>query len=150
DVLDLLTALVEKSLVIFSEGDGEPRYRVLETIRQYARERLEANGEADAVREQHSCYFLDRAKELTRGLRRAEGAAKVGRLECEHGNLRAALAWCRETPSAAQRGLELATQLSEFWDYRGYVAEGRAHLEATLASAAGDENPAGRARALHS
>ena len=90
-MLDLLTALVEKSLVLAEERAGEARYRLLETVRQYARDRLLEAGEAAAVRERHRDWFLALAEAAEPELRGAGPGRWLERLEAEHDNLRAAL-----------------------------------------------------------
>lgn len=102
EVLDLLSGLVDKSLVVAeATGGGGVRYRMLEPIRQYAREKLEEGGEAEEVRSQHASFFLALTEEPEPRLRGAEDVEWLERLEAEHDNLRAALAWAleREQPS---------------------------------------------------
>ena len=126
-VVDLLARLVEKSLVVV---EGE-RFRLLDTVRQYAAERLEAAGELDTVGLRHLDWCLALAGEhdpLSAGPRRS-----LETLEREHDNLRAGLAWAqRRDPQAA---LRLATRLWRFWLDRGYFAEGNRWLQTTLAAA---------------
>src|SRR2546421_4211466 len=87
EVLDLLTGLVEKSLVLYEEQGGEGRYRLLETVRQYARDRLLEAGEAEGVRERHRNWFLALAEQAEPELRGPEQGAWLDRLEREHDNL---------------------------------------------------------------
>jgi non-specific serine/threonine protein kinase len=144
-IFDLLASLVDKSLVIAEEQDGSVRYRLLETVRQYAAEKLDAAGEAAAVRERHREWFLamaEAADEILRGPREAEW---LTRLEQEHGNLRAALRW--SVTQGAATVLRLAGALSRFWESRGHLAEGRDWLAQALA-ADGEAPAAVRARAL--
>src|SRR5262245_42819181 len=119
EVLDLLTSLVEKSLVLYEEGEGEGRYRLLETVRQYARDRLLEAGESEAAREQHCDWFLALAEEAEPQLWRE--VAWVERLEREHDNLRTALEWC--AASSPETGLRLAGALHWFWHIRGHFTE---------------------------
>src|SRR5207253_2107989 len=91
DVLDLLTALVDKSLVVYEEQEEEGRYRLLETIRQYARERLEERGETGRWRSRHRDFFLALAEEAEPKLSGPEQAVWLARLETEYENLRSAL-----------------------------------------------------------
>jgi predicted ATPase/DNA-binding SARP family transcriptional activator len=110
DVLDLLTALVDKSLVIYEAGGAEgayprsagSRYRLLETVRQYARERLMETEEADRVRTRHQDWFLALAEQAEPELLRSDQLAWLDRLEAEHDNLRAAMAWCLEAVASGQ------------------------------------------------
>ena len=148
EVLDLLSRLVDKSLVVVDRRGGEPRYGLLETVRQYGRERLEESGEGAAVAHRHARCFLRLAEEAGRGMLGPRQTAWLGRLEREHANLRAALAWFREE-GEAERGLGMAAALVRFWWYRGYYSEGRAWLEGFLELPGAREAGAVRARALH-
>ncbi|MDQ3875521.1 MAG: tetratricopeptide repeat protein, partial [Actinomycetota bacterium] len=147
DVLDGVASLVEKSLLGWSERGGEPRFEMLETIREYARERLAESGEAEALALKHADYFLRLAEradpELGRG---REQATWHDRMEAEHDNFRAALAFLRDRACVAAV-LRLAGALSHFWLVRGHLSEGRNWLESALAAAPEDRS-AVRARAL--
>jgi predicted ATPase/class 3 adenylate cyclase len=134
DVLDGLGALVDQSLVWQrEETDGMARYGMLQVIREYAVDQLEASGEAEALRQAHATYSLALAEAvepwLLSGPRLPEGLA---RLEREHDNLRAALAWTRRERQVAL-GLRLAGSLGHFWNVQGYRTEGRGWLEELLA-----------------
>lgn len=141
DLLDLLGQLVDKSLVVVEECDGETRYRLLETIRQYAREKLrqEHGGEERALKDRHRDWFLQLAGTAGEALAGATQAEWLNRLEEEHDNLRAALAWSIEAATALREpeqttaGLRLGAALWRFWLTRGYLAEGRQRLAALLA-----------------
>src|SRR5207248_3040131 len=135
EVLDLLTALVGKSLVLYEDPEGEHRYRLLETVRQYAQEKLLAAGESDAIHERHLSYLLKLAEEAEPHLASAEQTAWLESLEAEHDDFRAALEWSEKKDKA--RGLRLAGALWRFWYVRGYVREGRERLGAALQSTAG-------------
>lgn len=143
-VLGLLAQLVDQSLVQVEAHTGEARYRLLEPVRQYALERLAASGEEGALRERHAAYYLALAEEAEPRLTGPEQGAWLARLEREHANLRAALAWYARAQAAL--GLRLAGHLWEFWQVRGHRTEGRQTLEVLLA-AAPEPTPA-RARAL--
>jgi tetratricopeptide (TPR) repeat protein len=147
-VLDLLSHLIDKSLVeaVQREQTGEMRYQLLETVRQYAWERLVAAGEAEAMRRRHAQFYLALAEATEPKLLGPEQAAWTSRLDLEHDNLRAALAWARNQPGEAEHGLRLAAALWEFWDVRGHFSEGRRWLEEMLALSE-DRTPA-RAKAL--
>jgi non-specific serine/threonine protein kinase len=132
EVLDLLTALIEKSLVQYEAREGERRYRLLETVRQYARDRLMESGEAETVRERHVGFFLQLAERAEPELRRHEQIEWLDRLEREHDNLRAALEWCRAAATGGEAELRLAGALAEFWIKRNYLSEGRHSLEGAL------------------
>ncbi|HZS86228.1 MAG TPA: tetratricopeptide repeat protein [Chloroflexota bacterium] len=135
EVPALAEALAEQSLVQFAEGapDG-PRLHLLETIREYGQERLEESGAADAVRRAQAAYYLALTREAEPELRGAAQAAWLDRLEREHANVRAVLAWARERGEAAL-GLRLAGALWRFWLWRDYDAEAQAWLELFLAAA---------------
>ncbi len=125
DMLDRLELLVESSLLVRVNGaDGELRFGMLATIREYALERLEASGEAEALRRRHAEYFLTLAEAAEPHLNRADAAVWLNRLETEHDNLRAALAWSRESIGDKERGLRLVAALGRFWELHGYYNEG--------------------------
>ncbi len=143
-VLDLLTQLVDESLVIYQEQAGRERYRLLETVRKYALDKLEAAGEADQVRSRHLEYFLGLAEEAESKLRGPEQADWLKRLESEHDNLRAALKW----PVHSEMRLRLASALWRFWATHGYFSEGRSWLEGALSRSEGISESV-RAKALN-
>jgi predicted ATPase/class 3 adenylate cyclase len=145
EVLNLLTSLVDKSLVVV-EG-SEPRYRLLETVRQYARDRLLEAGEAAVVRRRHRDGFLALA-EAERDLSGVHHRASLDRLEREHDNLRAALGWS-VAQGEGDEGLRLANALGWFWSDRCYWTEGQEHLAALLALPASQLRTDLRADALH-
>ena len=147
DVLDRLSELVSKSLVLVEEDTaGEPRYRLLETVRQYGRERLREAGETADVRERHRGWYLALAEQAAPELLGPGQRAWLERLETEHDNLRAALEWSLETREA-EAALRLAGALWRFWDVRGHISEGRKWLADALALA-GPLRTAARAGAL--
>ena len=130
--LDVLGSLVDKSLLRQAEGpEGEPRFTMLETIREYAAERFAASGEAEAWRQRHAEYYLALAEEAAPELTGPRQASWLERLEREHDNLRAALTWAFER-DRAEIGLRLAGALMRFWEVRGHFREGRGWLERTL------------------
>jgi predicted ATPase/DNA-binding SARP family transcriptional activator len=134
DVLNLLSQLVNKSLVVVEAFGSETRYRMLETIRQYARDKLLESNEMEQVRRRHLAYFLQLVEQAEVGLTGTGRKAWLERLELEHDNLRAALAWSLERDSSGlETGLRLAGALFEFWYRRGYHHEGREWLERLLA-----------------
>jgi predicted ATPase/DNA-binding SARP family transcriptional activator/DNA-binding NarL/FixJ family response regulator len=149
DVLDLLGRLVDKSLVVAeAEAQGAVRYRMLEPIRQYARERLEESEEAEAIQRRHAEFFLALAEEAEPEVEGPQQAAWLERLEAEHDNLRAALSWSLERGEEAELGLRVAGALGQFWYLRGYLGEGRRWLEEALAKSS-PASTAARANALH-
>jgi non-specific serine/threonine protein kinase len=127
EILDLLSALVNKSLVQAEGADSHHRYWLLETLRQYTLERLEAMGEEAAVQDLHLAYFLALAEEAEPQLRGPAQGCWLDRLEVEHDNLRLALGWALER-HAEDGGLRLAGALWGFWSYRGHLAEGQGWL----------------------
>ncbi len=148
NVLDLLTGLVHKSLVVPDEGGD--RYHMLETIRHYGRDRLQESGEAAAVGSRHRDYFLALAEEAEPGLEGGEEQPGwLVRLEREHDNLRAALAWSLDQPERTEAELRLCGALYRFWLHRGHGGEGRDWCTASLARAAGSAPTPARVKALH-
>ncbi len=137
DVLDLLTALADKSLLRQEElGEGRTRYQMLQTLREYGLERLADVGETEAIRDVHAAYYLARAEEIAPNLLGAEAAWWLDCLEQEHENLRAALWWmlgrAEKSTNLAEQGLRLCAALMNFWEVRGYFREGQAFLERAL------------------
>jgi predicted ATPase/DNA-binding XRE family transcriptional regulator len=135
-VLGLLDSLVEQSLVGVHPTVHGTRYRMLEPVRQYARERLSVTGEADAVRLEHARYFRTLAEEAAHELEgRAEQTSWMERLDAELDNLRGALAWSVQAPAeeAAETALRLAGALWRYWEMRWLVEEGRRWLAGALA-----------------
>jgi predicted ATPase/class 3 adenylate cyclase len=137
DVLDLLTALVQKSLVQYEEREGEARYRLLEPIRQYARERLRESREEEVLRARHRDWFLALAEQAAPQLRGPRQGEWLDHLEREHDNLRLALEYCRAEATGAEPELRLAGALAWFWATRAYLSEGRHRLEGALSRSAG-------------
>jgi predicted ATPase/DNA-binding SARP family transcriptional activator len=147
--LDALGSLVEKSLVARAGAwaETEPRFRMLETIRELALERLEEDAEAGATRARHAAYFLRLAEEAERALEAGgEQEARLERLARDHDNLRAALEWFRVADNS-EGELRLASALMPFWKVRGHLGEGLATLEGAVARGSGAA-PRVRARAL--
>jgi tetratricopeptide (TPR) repeat protein len=124
DVLEGLTALVEQSLVRQDTGpDGEPRFRRLETIREYALEQLTASGETTVLRARHAAYFLQLARTAEPALRGPNQIMWLDRLEVEYPNLGAALEWSFHG-GTREEGMQLGVALSNFWHLRGHFQEG--------------------------
>jgi predicted ATPase len=144
--LSSLARLVDASLVLADEQDGAMRYRLLETVRQYGAERLENEGLASAARERHAAHFTGFVELAWRRQLYVDLDAYVRYLEREVDNLRAALAWSRESGDA-ERSLRLARATWLLWWVRGRPGEGRRWLEGALALGAGAE-PLLRAEAL--
>jgi predicted ATPase/transcriptional regulator with XRE-family HTH domain len=132
-----LAALVDKSLLRQEDDEnGEPRFVLLEMLREYALERLALHEETDTIQQRHARYYLALAEEAAPRLYQADQARWLDRLERDHDNLRMALAWCRER-THVELGLRLAGNLTEFWAVRGHFSEGRAWLEQFLADTDG-------------
>ncbi len=147
EVLDVLAQLVDRSMVAADVPPaGESRYRLLETLRQYAGEKLEESGKVEAAHLAHAEFFSALAEEAEPLLRGPDAAVWLRRLEAEHDNLRTALSWCSRSGDT-ETCLRLAGALAEFWKEFGHWSEGRSHLEAALSPTAGAP-PAARVKAL--
>lgn len=137
EVLDLLSGLVEKSLVVARGNDeGGVRYRLLEPVRQYALERLGESGETEAAKRAHARYFLALTEEAEPELLGPREAEWYERLEEEHDNIRAALSWSFEGANP-ELGLRLAGAIWWFWQRHGHLSEGLRWLDEGLARGAG-------------
>ena len=149
DELTGLSSLLDKSLVVTDEagdGDEEPRFGMLETIRAYGLEQLATSGEEEATRQQHAEYYLALAERARPELDRSEQVAWTARLAREQDNLRAALGWLLERGDA-ERATRIGWALARFWMVRGQLGEGQRWMGQALAR--GDRlSPAARARAL--
>ncbi|HZO30988.1 MAG TPA: helix-turn-helix domain-containing protein [Chloroflexota bacterium] len=147
-VLDVLSRLVDKSLVVAERGTAGHRYRLLEPVRQFAAQALLTGGGHGPARAQHASYYLGLAERASPLLSGPEQVAWLGRLEAERDNLRAALTWIAEH-GRADDGLRLAVALGPYWEARGSLSEGRHWLQTVLAaSRAGGAAPALQLRAL--
>jgi len=145
--LDSLTSLVDKSLLRnVGGGAGEPRVSMLQTIREYAVEQLEAHGEADDVRLLHARHYRDLAEASEPEILRADQVTWLNRLEDELDNFRAALDW--STPRDSELALRLIGALRRAWVARGYLIETRTRLEAALEQGTDVAAPI-RAKALY-
>jgi tetratricopeptide (TPR) repeat protein len=130
-VLEGLATLVDESLVMQRESD-EPRFTLLQLVRDYALERLGASDEGDETRRRHLEHFVALAEEAELGLAGSDQARWLARIEGEHDNLRAALAYALETGDSSS-ALRLVVGVRRFWQIHGYLAEGRQSLESALA-----------------
>lgn len=144
DVLDGIASIVDKSLMQQEQTGDEPRFDMLETIREYALERLEASGEEKATRRAHAAYCLVLAEE---GNADAERTEWLDRFEMEHDNFRAALEWLVESGNA-EWGLRLGSALFRFWETREYLSEGRERLTRLLKLPAAAARTQERSKAL--
>jgi len=132
-VLDAIERLVAKSLLLAEQQhETETRYRLLETIRQYAGEKLVESGQTDATRRRHFAYFLGLVETAAPALRGPSALEWLDRLDAEHDNLRGALDWSGDVAPADYA--KLAGALLDFWDIRGHFSEGWTRLERTLTS----------------
>jgi predicted ATPase/DNA-binding CsgD family transcriptional regulator len=145
-ILDILTLLVDKSLVLVVGRNGEARYRLLEPVSQYAREKLRETGEESQARMRHAEYYLALAEEAEPELSGAREGEWLEQLEAEHDNFRAALGFSLEGGDGGL-GLRLAGVLGGFWYKRGYLREGRWWLEREI-SVGGTSSAMERATAL--
>jgi predicted ATPase/Tfp pilus assembly protein PilF len=144
---DLLARLVDASLVVADTRRSSTRYRVLETVRQYAAERLNERGETEPARRRHAQHFAALATTAEPELTGAQQTEWFGRLDDEHANLLAALSYLQQSGGDDARLLECTVSLTRFWYVRGHLAEARERLTAAADAAA--EAPAGlRRRAL--
>jgi predicted ATPase/class 3 adenylate cyclase len=146
EILDLLTQLVDKSLLIGETHGAVARYRLLETVRQYGLDRLLESGEAHEIRGRHRDWYMALAEQAKPEWSQADRSVWFGQLETEHDNLRAALAWSLE--ENAEVGLRLAVALNWFWR-RSHYEEGRAWLTKLL-ERGGPTSPLVRARGFNS
>jgi hypothetical protein len=148
-VLDLITSLVDKSLLRRLDGDGdEARFGMLATIQEYALEKLATAGEGAAARQAHAAYFLELAERAWPAFRHRAGQEPwLDRLEVERGNLRAALGWLADSGETASL-LRLAGALFWFWYIRGPLTEGRSWLARALAGQDADVPDGLRTRAM--
>ena len=147
DVIEQLTSLVDKSLVVTDEQAGATRYRMLETVRQYAQDRLRDSGEESQWRSSHLACFVALGAEFNREVVGTKQHAWLARIASEHDNLRAALAW--STEASPLDGLGLAVALDAFWRIRGFLAEGREWFARLLDAVPIDLRTRLRARGLY-
>jgi len=149
DVLDLIGSMVEKSLVMAQEKDEGTRYRMLETIREYALEKLVGRGEETEVATRHCDFYFSFAKAGRDGLRGAEQAIWTRRMETEIDNLRSATALALSGAVDPLIAVKLAIALAQFWMLRGMATEGRGVVRAALALPQVQESDLARAWALY-
>ena len=148
DLLDGMASMVDKSLAQqVEQAEGESRFVMLETIREYALEKLEASGEEGLSKRAHAAYCLVLAEEEATEQSGAEAAEWLERFAVEHDNFRAGLDWLTETGDA-EWGLRLGAALFRFWEMREYFAEGRGRLGKLLKLAGAAAPTKARARAL--
>ncbi|MEV5712021.1 LuxR C-terminal-related transcriptional regulator [Actinoallomurus sp. NPDC052274] len=146
EIVDVVAGLVDKSIFMPEDRLDVKRYRLLETVRQYGRERLIASGEDTTLRRRHRDYYQKLAAQTQAKLVGPDQVALAARLHVEHANLRVALEFCFTEPGEARAGVRLATDLLYHWITGLYLAEGRRWLDHALA--AYSEEDEDRARAL--
>jgi tetratricopeptide (TPR) repeat protein len=153
DILDGMGSLIDKSLMRqFERENGEPRFTMLETIREYALEKLDESGEGEEVRVKHARYYRLFAEEADNDLRQANQVLWLKQLDLEQGNFKAAITWLIENPNTEKLeiALGLAGTLWRFWAQRGYVSEGLHLIVQVLAKSKNDEKLSGsRAKAAN-
>lgn len=147
EVMDLLAGLVGQSLVLAKQGADGTRYGMLEPVRQYALERLEACGEAEEARRRHARYYLSLGEQVGLKLKGPQQPTWLRLLETELGNLRAAIGWSIEH-AEIETLAQMAWAMWKFWWLRGHRDEGRRRMEEALARETGLPAPA-RAKLLH-
>lgn len=145
--LDLLTSMTDKNLVVTEVATDETRFRMLETVREYARDCLRDTGEEELIRDRHLEYFVGIADKLAGPQKDADRQKMLIRLDKDHDNLRAALGWCATTMNRSASGLRLAGDLFWFWRIRGQLSEGRSWIARMLSSSTGNNEGEDYARA---
>jgi predicted ATPase/DNA-binding CsgD family transcriptional regulator len=146
NVLDILSSLIDKSLVLVERRSGEARYQLLQTIRQYGQDKLQEFAEAEQARRTHRDWYARLAKQAEAETQEAQQERVFDRLEAEHENLRAALGWSLEQQEA-ETAAQIGAAIWRFWLLRGHMSEGRSYLERALAGLSGKD--AVRAKALN-
>jgi predicted ATPase len=149
EVVASLDALAQHSLLQITEGlDGESRFEMLEIVREYALEQLEARGEARTLRDRHAIWMRELCERAEPELMRAQQQLWLDRLQDEHANLRAALTWCIHGAGRPETGLQIAATLWWFWLARAHIREGRSWIEDALVCCGDDAPPLVHAHAL--
>jgi predicted ATPase/class 3 adenylate cyclase len=149
-LLDLLESLLAKNLLRQEQTVDEPRFTILETIREYAREQLEASGELNVIRDRCAAFFLALAEEAAHKLLGREQLEWLGRVDTELDQLRALFGWSRNGEIASEVGLRLAGALVMYWEFRGLTIEGYDWVTAMLAIPEASTRTVAKARALYS
>jgi predicted ATPase/class 3 adenylate cyclase len=147
DVVSRLDELADQSLLRRQPDFVDPRLIMLQTIREFAGEKLEESGEAEAIRDRHVAAFIELAEEAAGGLFGDQRKAMLDRLELDHDNFRAALDWC-VAGKRTEQGMRLAAALWRFWQMRGHLREARSRLEGVLALPGAESFADARRKAL--
>jgi non-specific serine/threonine protein kinase len=148
-VLDVLDSLLAKSLLQRSDTVDEPRFTILQAVREYAREQLLASGQMEAVRARCVQYYVSLAEEAAQGFLGRRQLQWLERVDAELDQLRAVFAWVRNGEVAAEVGMRLVAALVRYWEYRGLTAEGNEWLVAMLAQPAASARTLEAARLLY-
>ena len=148
EILDFLTSLVDKSLVIYEESGGKSRYRLLETVRQYSTDRLAEENESEIYRRKHAEFYLNFAERAGAQLMGPEQGDWLRQLDIEHDNIRVAQEWYWASEKEGVAGLRIVGALWRFWMMRGHLSEGKANSEAVLDRPDAQEPTEIRANAL--
>lgn len=142
EILDVLGRLVEKSLVFTDPTSAEARFRLLETVREYARGRLVEADEGETTLRRHRDWYLALVDEASPAFFHGpEPVEWLRRLDREHEDVRAALEWCLDQPGEGRSGLRIAAGLWRFWEIRGHLSEGRGWLERMVEAVGGEVSP---------
>jgi predicted ATPase len=148
-VLDTLTQLMDKSLISVDRmSSGDSRYTMLDTVRQYALDRLGESDEGDQIRAAHLTFFLAMAESAAKELRGPDQGIWLSRLDTEHENMLAAHGWCGQVAGRVQEGLELVANLVNYWRYRGLLELGERMTAEALARESASTPTLARSRAL--
>ena len=138
EAIEMITRLVDASLLTSEGRSGESRYRLLDTIRQYALGKLKASGRLPAVRSRHLSWYVRVAEEAEPHLQGPDQSSWLERLQIDHDNFRAALEWSQTWEEGTEPGLRLVKALDWFWFVRNYLTEGRRWLEGAMARSEGE------------
>ncbi|HET9950870.1 MAG TPA: protein kinase [Candidatus Eisenbacteria bacterium] len=149
ETLDAITRLADKSLVVIDHGDTEPRYTMLETVRQYAEERLEEAMEGREARSRHLAFFLALAEEAEPSFHGPDQDLWCSRLDPEQPNILSAHRWCGRVEGRAEQGLNLVRAVSPYWHRRGLMPEAYRVTVEALSRPGADGRSVARRRALH-
>lgn len=149
NLIDRIQSLLAKSLIYQEQGpNGDFRYRMLDTVREFALERLELEGERDEIARRHAFHFADLSEQADARLDATDVMQWIDRLEANHDNLRVALGWCLSREGDAELGLRIVGHMADFWTLRGYLSEGYAVTKEALEQAGQDAEASRRAKAV--
>jgi predicted ATPase/class 3 adenylate cyclase len=149
EIIDLLEALVEKSLLQTTEKDGEIRFSILETLKEYTREKLEMMNETTSLCDRHLLFFKNFAEKIEPELLESDQVAKLDQVEKDFGNIRAAIRWAREN-HYTEILLRFTGVLLWFWQRRGHISEGITYLRDAITANDAENFPNDLAKALNS